>query len=95
MLTIAEYLDLEERSSVRHEYVSGELIAHAGASRRHNLIAMNLGHHLLMTGAGNKYQAFQSDMKLFIADDVVYYPDVMVVCDPTDTTSYSSCGHAS
>jgi Uma2 family endonuclease len=84
-MTIEEYLELEERASVRHEYVGGELVAQAGASRRHNIIATNLNNHLSAAIESGACQVFQSDMKLRIADDAMYYPDVMVVCDPTDT----------
>ena len=84
-LTLEEYLELEELASVRHEYVGGELIAQAGASRRHNVIATNLNYYLSAAIDDGACQVFQSDMKLRVADDVMYYPDVMVVCDPTDT----------
>ncbi|NJO13010.1 MAG: hypothetical protein HC872_05545 [Gammaproteobacteria bacterium] len=36
--TVADYLALESRSHIRHEYVDGELHAMSGASRRHNLL---------------------------------------------------------
>ena len=84
-LTLEEYLELEELASVRHEYVGGELIAQAGASRRHNVIATNLNYYLSAAIDDGACQVFQSDMKLRVADDVMYYPDVMVVCDPADT----------
>ena len=37
-----EYLHLEARSPVRHEYVSGEVFAMTGGTLRHNAIAINL-----------------------------------------------------
>ena len=36
--TPAEYLALERRSALKHEYVAGELSAMGGASFRHNVI---------------------------------------------------------
>ena len=41
-LSLAEYLDREEKSPVKCEYVNGEIYAMSGAKRRHNLIAANL-----------------------------------------------------
>jgi Uma2 family endonuclease len=41
-LTPDEYLQLEEQSSVKHEYMDGEAYATAGASDAHITIAGNL-----------------------------------------------------
>jgi hypothetical protein len=41
-LSPAQYLEWEMKSSVKHEYVDGEVYAMSGASRRHNLIVGNL-----------------------------------------------------
>ncbi len=87
-LSVEEYLRLEEASSVRHEYVGGELYALAGASDRHNRIAMNLAAHLWMAARGGPCRVYGSDMKLRVADDAVYYPDIQVVCDPEDTEEW-------
>lgn len=40
-LTVEQYLDGELGSTVRHEYVNGQVYAKAQASDRHNLIAAN------------------------------------------------------
>ncbi|PSB00801.1 Uma2 family endonuclease [Merismopedia glauca] len=42
VLTIEEYLALEQESEIRHEYVDGEIFAMAGASEAHNLIVGNI-----------------------------------------------------
>src|SRR5262245_2574971 len=34
-----DYLVFEERSSIRHEYIAGQVFAMAGASERHELVA--------------------------------------------------------
>jgi Uma2 family endonuclease len=78
---IEEYLDGEEHSEVRHEYVDGRVYAMVGATDAHNTIAGNLHaalkHHLRGSGC----RAFISDMKVRIGT-VFYYPDVMVTCEP-------------
>lgn len=87
-LTVDEYLALEEESSVRHEYVGGQVFAVAGANDRHNRIAGNI-HALLWAAArGGPCRIYVSDMKVQASDDQIFYPDVMVVCDPEDTGEY-------
>ena len=84
ILTIDEYLELEEHSTVRHEYVGGDLYAQAGASESHNLISVNLSTLLHTATRGSACRVFVNDMKLRAAPDAMYYPDIMVVCDPGD-----------
>ena len=38
-MTVEEYFQFEERSTIKHEYVAGEVYAMSGATARHNLIA--------------------------------------------------------
>lgn len=84
-LSVEEYLRLAEMSQVRHEYVGGEIHALPGASDRHNRIAMNIAAGLWNAARGSACRVYGSDMLLRVAEDVFYYPDVQVVCDPTDT----------
>ena len=81
-LTIAEYLKLEESATVRHEYVSGEIFAMVGATKRHNRIIGNISGHLWEAARGGACRVYSESVKLRVADDVIYYPDVMVACGP-------------
>ncbi len=46
-LSVAQYLELENCSDVRHEYLAGEIYAIAtAASLKHQIIASNLYVHL-------------------------------------------------
>jgi Uma2 family endonuclease len=83
--TVDEYLAIEEASATKHEYVAGQLYALSGASDRHNSIAMNIAAQLWSAARDGPCRVYGSDMRLRIFDDAVYYPDVQVVCDPTDT----------
>jgi Uma2 family endonuclease len=83
-LSVEEYLLLEETSPVRHEYIGGTLQAKAGASAAHNQIAGNIFGHLWSAARGSACRVFMSDMLLRVSDEVLYYPDVMVTCDPAD-----------
>ena len=81
-LSLAEYLEGERDCTVRHEYVSGQAYAMAGASARHNRIAGNIFAHLLPFARAGPCDAFMNDMRLEAASHRYYYPDVMVVCTP-------------
>lgn len=80
--SVEEYLDLEEAATVRHEYVGGALYALAGATKRHNRIAGNIFARLWSAARGGPCRVYSSDVKLKVAEDVFYYPDVMVACGP-------------
>jgi Uma2 family endonuclease len=89
-LTYAEYLAYEHESEVKHEFVNGQAFAMAGASEDHNVIASNLVACIRPSLRGTGCRVFSSDMKLTIAEanNATYYPDVMVVCDRTDSDPY-------
>ena len=81
-MTVEEYFRFDERSPVRHEYVAGEVYAMSGATARHGIIALNIGAHLLAAIGTSACRVFMNDMRVQVADDVYYYPDVVVVCEP-------------
>ncbi len=89
-LTYAEYLTYEQASPTKHEFVNGEAFAMAGANEDHNVISSNLVACIRPQLRGSSCRVFSSDMKLTIAaaDNATYYPDVMVVCDRTDSDPY-------
>lgn len=87
LLTVDEYLQFEQTSSVRHEYVGGYVYAFAGASRRHNRIIVNIARHLLNAVGDGPCEVHLETVKLRPVDDVFYYPDIMVVCDQDDNES--------
>ena len=89
LLSVEEYLELEECSVVKHEYVGGMTFALAGASDRHNRIALNIASRLLAAGRGSPCRVYVSDMRLQV-DEVFYYPDVMVTCEPPASDNPSS-----
>jgi Uma2 family endonuclease len=83
-LTIQEYLDLEERSEVRHEYVAGEIHAMSGVTRRHNRIATRIFSRLAAAVRSGPCEVLVVDVLFRASDDAFYYPDVMVTCDGGD-----------
>lgn len=93
-LSVAEYLAGENDGVVRHEYVGGHVYAMAGASMgngasaRHNRIAGNIFSRLNDHLDGEECEPFISDMKIRVAPDLFYYPDVVVTCDPPGSDAY-------
>ncbi len=83
-LSVDEYLAAEEHSEVRHEYVNGEVYALAGASLRHGQIVGNI-HATVWNGLrGRSCKTVTNDMKVQVSSSVIYYPAVVVTCDPDD-----------
>ncbi len=84
MMTLAEFLAWEETQPGRHEFVRGEVFAMVGARRVHGIVSGNVFATLRQQLRGTPCQAFTESMKLKVADDVLFYPDVFVTCDPAD-----------
>ena len=85
MLTVDEFLEMEEASPTKHEYVGGQVYVLAGASERHNRIAGNIFANLWLAARNGPCRVYGSDMRLRLGESAVYYPDVQVVCDPDDS----------
>jgi Uma2 family endonuclease len=83
-MSIAEYLEFEEGSPVKHEFADGKPFAMAGSSDEHNTISASFVSLLRDTVRGGLCRAFNSDMKV-LTNQVFYYPDAMVSCDERDT----------
>ncbi|MBK1718625.1 Uma2 family endonuclease [Thiocystis violacea] len=90
-LSVDDYLATEDGADIRHEYIDGELYAMTGASDRHGLITLNLASYLRPLLRGTPCQLFANDMKVRLRineQDVFYYPDLLLSCDPSDRATY-------
>lgn len=85
-ISVEDYLAGEKISPVRHEFVDGEVYAMAGASDNHNRILRELVTTLSIHLRGSKCEPFFNDIKVRVAHNVYYYPDLLVSCenDPAD-----------
>lgn len=84
-LSVDDYLRLEAKSLIKHEYIDGKAYAMAGASDSHVTIALNLASLLRPHVRGTGCRVYMSDMKARVdARNRFFYPDVMVTCDPRD-----------
>jgi Uma2 family endonuclease len=86
-MSLADFLEWEERQPIRHEFdgvapeaMTGGTIGHAGIQRN---LARALGNRL----SGKPCQFFGSDLKIRVAGDHIRYPDGIVVCTPLDRTA--------
>jgi Uma2 family endonuclease len=86
-LTVEDIDALEERTQLRHELVGGVAYAMVGASIDHARIVGNLATALRNRLSGGSCEVFSESVPLHVhtAEGTdVYYPDVIVCCDPTD-----------
>ena len=90
-MSVEEYLAGEPSSEIRHEFIGGEVYAMSGGSEAHNLISGNLLSAIRQHLRGKPCKVFMADMKVRLniaTDDIFYYPDVMVTCDPSDDAKF-------
>lgn len=82
--TYAQYVAVEEESSIRHEYLDGEIYAMAGGSPDHAALAATII-RLLGSQLPRGCRAFTSDLRVRISSSgLSTYPDVAVVCGRTE-----------
>jgi Uma2 family endonuclease len=79
-----DYLSVEEVSTVRHEFLDGEIYAMAGGSVLHAALAgVVLGE--LRAQSKGRCRAFSSDLRTRVPPTgLVSYADVTVVCGPVE-----------
>jgi Uma2 family endonuclease len=84
VFTIEEYLNLEDSSSVKHEFHDGKIIEMSGGTAVHNEIALKIAASLLwaLEDKATTYKVYNSDMKIQIPEfNHFVYPDAVVVCE--------------
>lgn len=82
-ISVADYLNEEPHSPIKHEFVDGVEYAMAGGSANRNRIATNATIALGSQLRGKKCQVFNSDMKVRVRQSRstrFYYPDLLVTC---------------
>jgi Uma2 family endonuclease len=87
LVSVEDYLSGELLSEIRHEYVGGEVYAMAGANNTHNILSGNIFAALHAHLEGTPCVPYVSGMKVKVKaanEEIFYYPDVMVACDPFD-----------
>lgn len=75
-----EYLAFERSALDKHELIDGEIVAMAGASRRHNVICSNTTISVGYQLRGKTCEIYASDMRVRMKKGRYGYPDVVVAC---------------
>lgn len=79
--TVEEYLVMERSALSKSEFCDGQLFAMTGASRKHNLVAVNIARELSSQLKQRPCEAYLGDMRVKAAAARSYhYPDITVVC---------------
>ena len=86
-MTLDQYIALEQRTGIKHEYHDGMVRAMAGASEAHSTLGENFYYHSRSYFTEHKVpcRALGSERKLFLPKKNRYvYPDMMIVCGPIE-----------
>lgn len=77
-----DYLEFEEQSDIRHEFVNGRVYAMAGAEWEHVMIAQSASSALYAQLRGKSCRVGTNDLRLKVESKKVSYryPDFMVIC---------------
>lgn len=78
-----EYLAIERQNEYKSEYIDGEMVAMTGASRRHNIIGVNITRELSQQLRGRPCEIYANDMRVRIVSRREYaytYPGMVIVC---------------
>ncbi|MEY3758657.1 MAG: hypothetical protein RIR39_148 [Pseudomonadota bacterium] len=79
--TAEDYLTLERSVFTKSEFHNGEIYAMTGASRKHNMITVNIAGELRSQLKKRPCEAYINDMRVKAAEaHSYYYPDITVVC---------------
>jgi Uma2 family endonuclease len=70
--TPEEYLALERKAEFKSEYIDGEIVAMTGASRKHNLVVVNLAGEIRQQLKGRPCEAYSNDMRVRIPSSRLY-----------------------
>jgi len=86
-MTLAEFLEWEERQPMRYEFDGIGPVAMTGGTYGHSTIQGNLATALGGRLRGKRCRFHGSDLKFRVAEGHVRYPDGMVLCSPVDRTA--------
>lgn len=78
-VSFQDYLDGEETSERKHEWVAGRVYVMAGGTERHDLMSGLVYSALAPDAIGRGCRPFQQNRKVRLGDHA-YIPDVLVVC---------------
>src|SRR5262245_48263276 len=81
IVTVDEYLMLDEASATKYEYIDGYVVAMAPPSISHIRITSNLHFQLRLKLTDRDCEVYASDLRILVeAANSRYYPDIAVIC---------------
>lgn len=90
--SIADYVRLEDESSIKHEYLDGVIRAMGGGTLDHARIASKIGYLLRSQLEGRPCEVYSSDARIrIVAANLITYPDVIVGCGPVEQDVEDHC----
>ncbi|HKO52244.1 MAG TPA: Uma2 family endonuclease [Polyangiaceae bacterium] len=79
--TYIDYVALEESSSTKHEYLSGEIYAMAGGSEEHSALAAEVLRALGNAVGDRPCRVHTSDLRIYVeATGMATFPDGTLIC---------------
>lgn len=94
LYTFGEYVELEEMSPVKHEFLDGAVWAMAGGTLDLAAIAANVIGMLRARLRGRRCRVFTSDLRVRVeATGLGTYPDASVICDSIQLDPGDPKGH--
>lgn len=87
ILSVDEYLNFEQSSDTKNEFIDGKIYAMAGASANHERISVNVLSEFRSHLKNSPCEPFGSDMKLRINSNF-FYPDAIVDCKFDNSEPY-------
>jgi Uma2 family endonuclease len=90
-MTYAEYLEAEESSAEKHEFLAGEVYAMAGGTLEHAALSAAIARELGNALRDKPCLVFSADARVRVqATGLATYPDVTVVCGKLETDAEDS-----
>jgi Uma2 family endonuclease len=86
-MTLAEFLEWEERQPLRYEFDGIRPVAMTGGTRAHARVQRNLAISIGGRLRGKPCEFLGSDLKIKTSEDHIRYPDGIVTCSPGDNAS--------
>ncbi|HOI65121.1 MAG TPA: Uma2 family endonuclease [Thiomonas arsenitoxydans] len=83
-LSLDDYLVWENAQPERHEFYRGETFGMVGVRRVHGMVSGNLFAALKSALRDGPCEVFTESLKVQVADEAVFYPDVFVTCHADD-----------
>lgn len=80
-ITVEEYLDFDEQSPIKNEFVNGQIVSMAGAMPDHGAVNINIGGELRARLKKTSCIVYSSDVRIRVgSNDQYVYPDLSIAC---------------